>query len=75
MTSGKSRTWYHGIQECHLQPSEQCTLCKMACSMEQLQVLVPGHIDTTFFQLDGVHPHTVNFILDVLHDVFGGCVL
>jgi hypothetical protein len=34
-----------------------------------------GHVDTTFSQQDGVCPHTANVFLDVLHDVFGSCVL
>jgi hypothetical protein len=32
-----------------------------------------GHV--TFFQHNGVQPHTANVILDVLHDVFGSHVL
>jgi hypothetical protein len=34
-----------------------------------------GHVDTTFFQQDGAHPHTVNVVLDALHDVFDSRVL
>jgi hypothetical protein len=32
-------------------------------------------MDTTFFQKDGSHPHTVNVVLDILHVVFGRCVV
>jgi len=34
-----------------------------------------GHVDTTFFQQDGAHPHTVNVVLYVLHDMSGSCSL
>jgi hypothetical protein len=32
-------------------------------------------VDITFFQHDCACPHTVNVILDVLHEVFGSHVL
>jgi hypothetical protein len=46
--------------------------------LQQLQnevISIAGHVDTTFFQKDGACPHTVNAVLDVLHDVFGSHVL
>jgi hypothetical protein len=45
--------------------------------MQQLQneiILIiegAGHVDTRFLQQDGACPHTVNIILDGLHDLFG----
>jgi len=34
-----------------------------------------GHVEVTFFQEDGAHPHTANVVLDVMHDVFHNRVL
>jgi hypothetical protein len=59
--------------------SEEGTITNQWC-LQQLQnevILVihrAGHVDT-FFQQDGACQHTVNVILDILHDVFGIHVL
>jgi len=33
-------------------------------------IQVGGHVDTTFFQQDDACPHSVNAVLDILHDVW-----
>jgi hypothetical protein len=48
--------------------SVEGTITKQQC-LQQLQngvIQGAGHVDTTFFQQDGAHPHTANVVLNVL---------
>jgi hypothetical protein len=66
------RTMWHafGKQGPILQIFMEGTRTNHSWKLQNEVIQGAGHVDTTFFQQDGALPHTVNIILDVLHDVF-----